>query len=63
MWSNYQDTEGTSLTDEMMETILSTPMRAEVEMLQREKVMWGEEREKMEQSIRDIRAERECVER
>lgn len=62
-WSNYQDTEGTSLTDEMMETILSTPMRAEVEMLQREKVMWGEEREKMEQAIKDVRAERESVER
>lgn len=47
----------------MMETILSTPMRAEVEMLQREKVMWGEEREKMEQAIKDVRAERESVER
>ncbi len=32
-------------------------------MLQREKVMWGEEREKMEQAIKDVRAERESVER
>lgn len=62
-WVGYQDTEGTSLTDEMMESILNTPMRAEVEMLQREKEMWREEQEKLQQTMSEVRADRDSVER
>lgn len=64
MWLGYQDTEGTSLTDEMMdEMLLTTPMRAEVEMLQREKELWRDEQEKLQQTMRDVRADRDSVER
>lgn len=62
MWFGYQDTEGTSLLEELMDPLLSAPMRAEVEMLQKEKEMWEEEREKLEQATRDVRTEKENVE-
>ncbi len=64
VWSGYQDTEGTSLSDEMMEsTIITTPMRAEVEMLQREKELWREEQETLQETMREVRAGRDSVER
>jgi len=50
------------MTDEMMD-LWNTPMRAEVEMLQQEKHLWTEEREKLEETIRNTRAEREHLER
>ena len=62
MWFGYQDTEGTSLLEEMMDPLLSAPMRAEVEMLQKEKEMWEEERGKLEQATRDVRTEKENIE-
>lgn len=63
IWFGRQDMEGTSLLDEMMDPFLTAPMRAEVEMLQKEKEMWEEDREKLKQAANDVRRDKESIER